>query len=221
MRQVNTIAKSKGLDGIAAVNGAQIAYDMAGSGPRGAPASCRDRRPPDVGRSGSRLRRTLHRDPLRCPWLRRDPQAGCTLRCVRGCHRARWIISTSRRRISSASPWGARRPSRRRSPHPSGSRPSSPSRHGPGHRCRRHCGHGWDRVNELYEAGDIAGAVEYELRMWVDGPDRGPDAVDPEMRERVREMNAAALRRATTTTARISLSTRPPPSGWRRSPLRP
>jgi 3-oxoadipate enol-lactonase len=27
--------------------------------------------------------------------------------------------------------------------------------------------------------------------MWVDGPDRGPDAVDPEMRERVREMNAA------------------------------
>src|SRR5215208_7217570 len=50
---------------------------------------------------------------------------------------------------------------------------------------------GWDRVNELYEAGDIAGAVEYELRMWVDGPDRSPDAVNPEMRERVREMNAA------------------------------
>jgi 3-oxoadipate enol-lactonase len=50
---------------------------------------------------------------------------------------------------------------------------------------------GWDRVNELYEAGDIPGAVEDELRMWVDGPDRGPDAVDPELRERVREMNAA------------------------------
>jgi len=50
---------------------------------------------------------------------------------------------------------------------------------------------GWDRVNELYEAGDIAGAVEYELRMWVDGPDREPHEVDPEMRERVREMNAA------------------------------
>jgi pimeloyl-ACP methyl ester carboxylesterase len=54
---------------------------------------------------------------------------------------------------------------------------------------------GWDRVNELYEAGDIAGAVEYELRMWVDGPERGPDAVDPEMRERVREMNAALFTR--------------------------
>src|SRR5688572_17623 len=54
---------------------------------------------------------------------------------------------------------------------------------------------GWDRVDELYEAGDIAGAVEYELRMWVDGPDRGPDVVDPEMRERVRDMNAALFTR--------------------------
>jgi len=50
---------------------------------------------------------------------------------------------------------------------------------------------GWERVDELYEAGDVAGAVEYELRMWVDGPERGPDAVAPEVRERVREMNAA------------------------------
>jgi 3-oxoadipate enol-lactonase len=54
---------------------------------------------------------------------------------------------------------------------------------------------GWERVDELYEAGDIAGAVEYELRMWVDGPDRSPDAVDPEMRERVREMNGALFTR--------------------------
>lgn len=54
---------------------------------------------------------------------------------------------------------------------------------------------GWDRVNELEEAGDVPGAVEYELRMWVDGPDRGPDAVDPQMRERVREMNAALFAR--------------------------
>lgn len=54
---------------------------------------------------------------------------------------------------------------------------------------------GWEKVDELYETGDIAGAVEYELRMWVDGPDRGPDAVDPEMRERVREMNAALFTR--------------------------
>jgi 3-oxoadipate enol-lactonase len=50
-------------------------------------------------------------------------------------------------------------------------------------------------VNELYEAGAIAGAVEYELRMWADGPDRSPDAVDPEIRELVREMNAALFTR--------------------------
>ena len=54
---------------------------------------------------------------------------------------------------------------------------------------------GWDRVNELEAAGDIPGAVEYELRMWVDGPDRGPDAVDPQIRDRVREMNAALFAR--------------------------
>jgi len=53
----------------------------------------------------------------------------------------------------------------------------------------------WDRVNALFEAGDVAGAVEYELRMWIDGPDREPDAVDPTMRERVREMNAALFAR--------------------------
>lgn len=53
----------------------------------------------------------------------------------------------------------------------------------------------WDRVDEIFESGDVAGAVEYELRMWIDGPDRGPDAVDPAMRERVREMNAALFAR--------------------------
>jgi pimeloyl-ACP methyl ester carboxylesterase len=53
----------------------------------------------------------------------------------------------------------------------------------------------WDRVDEIFESGDVAGAVEYELRMWVDGPDRSPDAVDPTMRERVREMNAALFAR--------------------------
>lgn len=53
----------------------------------------------------------------------------------------------------------------------------------------------WDQVSALEEAGDIAGAVEYELRMWVDGPDRGPDEVDPQVRERVREMNAALFGR--------------------------
>lgn len=54
---------------------------------------------------------------------------------------------------------------------------------------------GWDRVDTLVEEGDIAGAVEYELRMWVDGPLRRPEDVDQVMRERVREMNAALFAR--------------------------
>lgn len=54
---------------------------------------------------------------------------------------------------------------------------------------------GWDHVDSLVEAGNIAGAVEYELRMWIDGPQRAPDAVDPGMRECVREMNAALFAR--------------------------
>ncbi len=37
----------------------------------------------------------------------------------------------------------------------------------------------------------MAGAVELELRMWVDGPNRTPEQVDRAVRERVREMDAA------------------------------
>jgi len=47
----------------------------------------------------------------------------------------------------------------------------------------------WDEINDAEEAGDIARAVELELRLWVDGPRRSPQAVDPEVRERVRVMN--------------------------------
>src|SRR5262249_38438435 len=39
-------------------------------------------------------------------------------------------------------------------------------------------------------AGNVTEAVETDLRMWVDGPDRLPDQVDPAVRERVREMTA-------------------------------
>jgi pimeloyl-ACP methyl ester carboxylesterase len=54
---------------------------------------------------------------------------------------------------------------------------------------------GWDHVNDLYDAGDIEGANEYELRMWIDGPRRTPDMIDPVFRERVRAMNGALLLR--------------------------
>jgi pimeloyl-ACP methyl ester carboxylesterase len=44
-----------------------------------------------------------------------------------------------------------------------------------------------DEEDRLFEEGDLEGAAEVNLRMWVDGPRRGPDAV-PEVRERVRAM---------------------------------
>jgi pimeloyl-ACP methyl ester carboxylesterase len=43
------------------------------------------------------------------------------------------------------------------------------------------------------ERGDVAGATELNLRMWVDGPRRTPDQVDPVVRERVREMQFHAF----------------------------
>jgi 3-oxoadipate enol-lactonase len=52
---------------------------------------------------------------------------------------------------------------------------------------------GWDRVDEIVESGDIEGANEYELRMWIDGPFRTPEMIDPTFRERVRVMNGALL----------------------------
>lgn len=49
----------------------------------------------------------------------------------------------------------------------------------------------WNAVDAVAETGDVAGAVELELRMWVDGPNRTPDRVASVVRERVREMDAA------------------------------
>ncbi|SDT70309.1 alpha/beta fold hydrolase [Jiangella sp. DSM 45060] len=41
---------------------------------------------------------------------------------------------------------------------------------------------------EAAQARDVDGYVEYFLRAWVDGPQRTPDAVDAELRERCRKM---------------------------------
>lgn len=46
---------------------------------------------------------------------------------------------------------------------------------------------------ELLEAGDFDAAVELNLRMWVDGPRRGPDAVDAGVRAKVGEMQRRAF----------------------------
>ncbi len=50
---------------------------------------------------------------------------------------------------------------------------------------------GGNAVDAAVAAAEVAEAVELELRMWVDGPRRTPDQVDPTVRERVREMDAA------------------------------
>jgi pimeloyl-ACP methyl ester carboxylesterase len=55
---------------------------------------------------------------------------------------------------------------------------------------------GWARVDAAEEAGDIPLAVELESQLWVDGPGRTTDQVDPAVREFVRQANTAAFHRA-------------------------
>lgn len=55
---------------------------------------------------------------------------------------------------------------------------------------------GWRAFEAAVEAGRFDDAVEIELRMWVDGPHRAASEVDAGVRERVRMMDAALLRRA-------------------------
>ena len=184
----------KAGSGIAGVNGAQIAYDMAGSGPAVLllHAGIGDRRMWDAQIPAFAEHCTVIRFDARGFGETRKPDApfspyadAIALLDHLGISRAHVIgvsmgsqtaIETAiaaPERVSSLVAVAARTGT-----------PVSPALRA-----------GWERVDELYEAGDIAGAVEYELRMWVDGPDRGPDAVDPEMRERVREMNAALFAR--------------------------
>jgi len=47
---------------------------------------------------------------------------------------------------------------------------------------------GWAEEDAAYEQGDFEAAAEASLRVWVDGPGRSPEAVDPRMRSGVREM---------------------------------
>lgn len=47
------------------------------------------------------------------------------------------------------------------------------------------------------QQGDLARASELQLRLWVDGPFRQPDQVDPQVRQRAAEMNWITLVNAT------------------------
>lgn len=51
----------------------------------------------------------------------------------------------------------------------------------------------WEAIDGLIEAGKIDEANELELQMWVDGPIRAPETVDPAVRDLVREMNRPLL----------------------------
>ena len=61
-------------------------------------------------------------------------------------------------------------------------------------------GHAWSEVTAsvwadeeaAFERGDLDEAVELVLRLWVDGPRRSPDEVDPRVRELVRTMQRTA-----------------------------
>jgi len=46
----------------------------------------------------------------------------------------------------------------------------------------------WEAEEAALEAGDLAAATELNLRLWVDGPHRTPQQVNPAVREQVGEM---------------------------------
>jgi pimeloyl-ACP methyl ester carboxylesterase len=52
---------------------------------------------------------------------------------------------------------------------------------------------GWGEEEAALERGDIDAAVEVNMRMWVDGPSRAPEEVDPDMRAKVAEMQRRAI----------------------------
>jgi 3-oxoadipate enol-lactonase len=47
---------------------------------------------------------------------------------------------------------------------------------------------GWAEEEAAFERGDVEAAAEASLRLWVDGPRRSPETVDPAMRSAVRGM---------------------------------
>jgi len=51
----------------------------------------------------------------------------------------------------------------------------------------------WDELVAADEAGDLERVSELEVEIWVIGPERSPDDVDPSVRDLVQEMNLIAL----------------------------
>jgi 3-oxoadipate enol-lactonase len=68
----------------------------------------------------------------------------------------------------------------------------------------------WKEMEQAEETEGLGQVLELELQLWVDGPDRSPLAVDPRVRERVREMNGALFERITEHEAAEESSLDPP-----------
>ncbi|HEX5975455.1 MAG TPA: alpha/beta fold hydrolase [Rubrobacteraceae bacterium] len=65
----------------------------------------------------------------------------------------------------------------------------------------------WEELVAADEAGDLERVSELEVRIWVDGPYRDPGAVDPAVRDLVREMNLIALQSEASGLGEIRAST--------------
>ena len=53
----------------------------------------------------------------------------------------------------------------------------------------------FEAMDEAFKSGDIARSVEISLQIWTDGPNRTPQQVDPQVRERVRAMTTRNFER--------------------------
>ncbi len=53
----------------------------------------------------------------------------------------------------------------------------------------------WEEEEEALDRGDVEGATELNLRLWVDGPYRNPDQVNPAVRNQIRDMQLAIFRK--------------------------
>lgn len=52
----------------------------------------------------------------------------------------------------------------------------------------------WQEQDAAFEAGDLARVIDLELAMWVDGPNRKPEHVDPAVRAKIRAMELENLK---------------------------
>lgn len=52
----------------------------------------------------------------------------------------------------------------------------------------------WEEQDEAYKAGDFERVIDLELKMWVDGPNRTSEQVDPAVRAQVRAMELENLK---------------------------